>query len=172
MPHLLQLFNTTLEVQTNTIKYKTREITGKAKTKSTLCAEIQRKCVDIQLSISLKWWHKIIKYKLIVFLNSNNNNRKHHRKISRYREITKHLALSFKKWDVWDDSIIKKDFLARYPRQSPGSVSCSYSVWMEQTQGYPFSQHPTTLQYIFRSQPLKPLSHPWPLSPANTVFWA
>lgn len=35
MPHLLQLFNTTLEVQTNTIKYKTRETTGKAKIKST-----------------------------------------------------------------------------------------------------------------------------------------
>lgn len=41
--------------------------------------------------------HKIIKYKLNVFLNSNNYNRKHHRKMCKYEKPIKHLALSFKK---------------------------------------------------------------------------
>ena len=41
--------------------------------------------------------HEIIKYELTVFLNSNNNHRKYHRKIHRYGEATMYLALSFKK---------------------------------------------------------------------------
>lgn len=37
-----------------------------------------------------------------------------------------------------------------------GSVSCYKSVWMEETQGHPLFQPPTTLKPFFQSHPSEP----------------